>query len=98
MTLKNDLVNLSQNKLVAQLVGQRNGWFAQPVTSPQLFDQDKKEAFTYLDLKVKASPEGVDIKGYVDLNLITIGQTWASRHERSYRFRLVLTLRGTKDQ
>ena len=42
---------------------------------------DKKEAFTFLDLKVKASPQSCEIKGYVDLNLITTGQTWASRHK-----------------
>ncbi len=55
---------------------------------------DKKEAFTYLDLKVKASPESVDIKGYVDLKLITTEQTSASRHAHSYPFRLVLKLQA----
>ena len=46
--------------------------------------QDKKDAYTYLDLKVKATPEGVDIKGYLDSSvvrpdscLLTTGQTWA---------------------
>jgi len=29
-------------------------------------NQDKKDAYTYLDLKVKATPEGADIKGYLD--------------------------------
>ncbi|MFC1871957.1 recombinase family protein, partial [Chloroflexota bacterium] len=29
-------------------------------------NQDKKDAYTYLDLKVSATPEGVDIKGYLD--------------------------------
>ena len=28
--------------------------------------QDKKDAYTYLDLKVVATPEGADIKGYLD--------------------------------
>ncbi|AKG53290.1 hypothetical protein DGWBC_0612 [Dehalogenimonas sp. WBC-2] len=36
---------------------------------------DKKEAFTSLYLKVKASPQTCEIKGYVDFNLITTGQT-----------------------
>jgi site-specific DNA recombinase len=38
---------------------------------------DKKDAYTYLDLKVKATPEGADIKGYLDPCLLTTGQTWA---------------------
>lgn len=49
-------------------------------------NQDKKDAYTYLDLKITATPEGIDIKGYlkpevikVDSCLITTGQTWASR-------------------
>jgi site-specific DNA recombinase len=33
-------------------------------------NQDQKEAYTYLDLKVKATPEGVDIKGYLDPSVI----------------------------
>jgi site-specific DNA recombinase len=47
-------------------------------------NQDKKDAYTYLDLKVTATPEGVDIKGYLDPGTIkansclpTIGQTSA---------------------
>ncbi len=46
--------------------------------------QDKKDAYTYLDLKVKATPEGADIKGYLDPSifnsdscLLTTGQTSA---------------------
>ena len=45
-------------------------------------NQDKKDAYTYLDLKVKATPEGADIKGYLDSSvlsldscLLTTGQT-----------------------
>jgi site-specific DNA recombinase len=45
--------------------------------------QDKRDAYTYLDLKVVATPEGADIKGYLDPSvikgdscLLTIGQTW----------------------
>jgi site-specific DNA recombinase len=45
--------------------------------------QDKKDAYTFLDLKVIATPEGVDIKGFIDTNtlkkddscLLTTGQT-----------------------
>jgi len=40
-------------------------------------NQDKKDAYTYLDLKVKATPEGADIKGYLDPNVLTTGQTSA---------------------
>jgi site-specific DNA recombinase len=47
-------------------------------------NQDKKNAYTYLDLKVKATPESADIKGYIDPGVIksdsclpTTGQTWA---------------------
>ncbi len=47
-------------------------------------NQDKKDAYTYLDLKVKATNEGADIKGFLDpsvLNtdscLLTTGQTSA---------------------
>ncbi|MFC1931460.1 hypothetical protein ACFLXJ_04605 [Chloroflexota bacterium] len=42
----------------------------------------KKDAYTYLDLKIEATPDGVDIKGYLDSSvisgdscLLTIGQT-----------------------
>ncbi len=40
-------------------------------------NDDKKDAYTYLDLKISATPEGVDIKGYVQPKLLTTGQTWA---------------------
>ena len=47
-------------------------------------NQDKKDAYTYLDLRVKATPEGADIKGYLDSSvikadsyLLTTGQTSA---------------------
>jgi site-specific DNA recombinase len=47
-------------------------------------NQDKRDAYTYLDLKITATPEGADIKGYLkpdvikgDSNLITTGQTSA---------------------
>jgi site-specific DNA recombinase len=47
-------------------------------------NQDKKDAYTYLDLKVKATPESADIKGYLDSSVIssdscvlTTGQTSA---------------------
>ncbi len=46
-------------------------------------NSDKKDACTYLDLKVKATPENADIKGFLDPNVInsgscplTTGQTW----------------------
>ena len=32
---------------------------------------DKKDAYTYLDLKVKATPEGADIKGYLDSSVVS---------------------------
>ncbi|MFC1946077.1 recombinase family protein [Chloroflexota bacterium] len=34
-------------------------------------NQDKKDAYTYMDLKVKATPEGADIKGYLDSSVIS---------------------------
>jgi len=47
-------------------------------------NQDKKDAYTYLDLSVTATPEGIDIKGYLkpdviqaDSCVLTTGQTWA---------------------
>ncbi len=47
-------------------------------------NQDKRDAYTYLDLKITATPEGADIKGYLkpdvikaDSCLITTGQTSA---------------------
>jgi site-specific DNA recombinase len=45
--------------------------------------QDKKDAFRYLDLRVTATQEGVDIKGYVQPQLLTIEQTSALSHARS---------------
>ena len=37
--------------------------------------QGKKDAYTYLDLKVTATPEGADIKGYIQLCVLTIERT-----------------------
>ncbi|MDP4279142.1 MAG: hypothetical protein QQM50_01140 [Dehalococcoides mccartyi] len=37
---------------------------------------EKKDAYTYLDLKISATPEGVSIKGYLDLNVLTTARTW----------------------
>ncbi len=34
-------------------------------------NQDKKDAYTYLDLKIIATQDGVDIKGYLDSSVIT---------------------------
>jgi len=34
-------------------------------------NQDKKDAYTYLDLKIMATPEGADIKGYLDSSVIS---------------------------
>ena len=39
-------------------------------------NHDRRDAYTYLDLKVTATPEGVDIKGYIQQKLLTTGQTW----------------------
>lgn len=38
-------------------------------------NQDKKDAYTYLDLAIKASPEAVDVKDYLDPIVLTTGQT-----------------------
>jgi len=37
--------------------------------------QNKKDAYTYLDLKVTATPEGADIKGYLDSSVLITGQS-----------------------
>jgi len=46
--------------------------------------QDKRDAYKYLDLRVRATPEGADMKGYLrpevvegESYLLTTGQTWA---------------------
>jgi len=46
--------------------------------------QDKKDTYNYLDLRAKATPDGADIKGYLDPSviksdscLLTTGQTSA---------------------
>ncbi len=38
-------------------------------------NEDKKDSYTYLDLKVKATPKGADIKGYLDPSVLMIGQS-----------------------
>jgi len=40
-------------------------------------NDERKEAYAYLDLHVKATPEAADIKGFLDPNVLTTGQTWA---------------------
>ena len=55
-------------------------------------NQDKKDAYTYLDLKVKVTPEGADIKDYLDpgvlgndsLSLLTIEQTSGCLSSHAY--------------
>lgn len=46
--------------------------------------EDKRDAYKYLDLRIRATPEGADIKGYLrpeviegDSYVLTTGQTWA---------------------
>ena len=36
---------------------------------------DKKDAYTFLDVKVSATPEGACIKSFIDSKLLTTGQT-----------------------
>ncbi len=40
-------------------------------------NQDRKDAYTCLDLEIKTTPEGADIKGYIQPKLLTIEQTSA---------------------
>lgn len=40
-------------------------------------NNDKRDAYAYPDLQVKATPEGADIKGFLDPNVLTTGRTWA---------------------
>jgi len=56
--------------------------------------QDKKDAYAYLDLRVTATPEAVDIKGYVQPKLLTTGQTWALSRARSCPCRWAAPRRG----
>ena len=49
-------------------------------------NSDKKDAYTYLDLKVKATPEGADIKGFIDPCLLTTGQSSASLFRCRYTY------------
>jgi len=44
----------------------------------------KREAYKYLDLKVTATSEGADIKGYVHPCVLTTGQTWALSRANNY--------------
>ena len=39
-------------------------------------NDDKKEAYTYLDLKVKATSEGAEINGFLDPRVRIAGQSW----------------------
>jgi len=56
--------------------------------------QDKKDAYAYLDLKVTATPEGAEIKGYLDTSLLTTGQTSGclSYHEYSWAIPFSFTI------
>jgi site-specific DNA recombinase len=36
-------------------------------------NQNKRDAYTFLDLKVTATTESADIKGYVDSSVLTTG-------------------------
>jgi site-specific DNA recombinase len=45
--------------------------------------EDKKDAYKYLDLHVKAKPEGADIKGYVDPSVLMGGQSSGCLHGRN---------------
>jgi len=56
-------------------------------------NQDKKDAYTYLDLKIKATPEGADIKGYLDSSvfssdscLLIAGQTSGCLSSDEYKY------------
>jgi len=45
--------------------------------------QDKKDAFAYLGLEITATTDGADVRGFLDLNLLTTGQTSALLREYS---------------
>ena len=49
-------------------------------------NEDKKDAYTYLNLKISATPEGVDIKGYVQPKLLTTGQIWGCLTTDAYKY------------
>lgn len=51
---------------------------------------ERKDAYRYLDLKITATPEDADIKGYLDPRVLTTEQTSASRYVYSYQILAVL--------
>ena len=55
-------------------------------------NQDKKDAYTYLDLKVKATPEGADIKGFLDPSLLTTARTWLTFSPKTKQARMLVNL------
>ena len=38
-------------------------------------NEDEKDAYAYLEVQVKATPESADIKGYLDPNVLTTART-----------------------
>jgi hypothetical protein len=55
-------------------------------------NSDKKDAYTYLDLKVKATPEGADTKGFLDPCLLTTGQTSRLLTSHAYDYLIPFSL------
>ncbi|MBT3363380.1 MAG: hypothetical protein HN929_09455 [Chloroflexi bacterium] len=41
---------------------------------------DKKDAYTYLDVKIKATPESAAIKGFIDPRVLTAANIGMSIH------------------
>lgn len=52
-------------------------------------NEDKKDAYTYLDLEVTATPEGVDIRGYLDSSVLTTARTSGLQLIQTYACDLV---------
>jgi len=49
-------------------------------------NRDERDACTYLDLEIRATQEGADIKGYVQPKLLTTAQTSGYLSSHAYRY------------
>ncbi|MFC1864754.1 recombinase family protein [Chloroflexota bacterium] len=58
--------------------------------------QDMKDAFTYLDLKITATPGGADVKGYLDPRVLTDSQSSGCLHGCRYEKIFSFEIRVTK--
>ena len=60
-------------------------------------NQDKRDAYTYLDLKIKSTPEGTVIKGYLDSS-VRSGDSCVSIIEQSSGCLIVVDVSSNAEQ